>query len=180
MPPNTTYGTATTSAAGLMSAAMVTKLNGIATGATKNTVDSALSSTSTNPVQNKVVNAALEEINSNLDDLCKTRKVLFNSTITTSLTSCNLSETIENYRFIDIITTVYTSQSVATVFHKTIPVVELKNIYNETNYVSLANAFWTNTIYIDCCATKFTSNRFMASYAGTGLYSVAVTVVGIK
>lgn len=50
---------ATTSANGLMSAAMVTKLNGIATGATKITVDSALSSTSTNPVQNKVINTAL-------------------------------------------------------------------------------------------------------------------------
>ncbi|MDD6828006.1 MAG: hypothetical protein PUE12_18210 [Oscillospiraceae bacterium] len=36
-----------------------TKLSGIAAGATKVTVDSALSSTSTNPVQNKVVNSAL-------------------------------------------------------------------------------------------------------------------------
>nr|DAI29073.1 MAG TPA: Peptidase [Caudoviricetes sp.] len=39
--------------------ALLTKLNGIATGANKTTVDSALSSTSTNPVQNKVVNTAL-------------------------------------------------------------------------------------------------------------------------
>lgn len=36
-----------------------TKLEGIATGANKTTVDSALSSSSTNPVQNKVVNTAL-------------------------------------------------------------------------------------------------------------------------
>lgn len=36
-----------------------TKLDGIATGATKITVDSSLSSTSTNPVQNKVINSAL-------------------------------------------------------------------------------------------------------------------------
>ena len=36
-----------------------TKLKGIAEGATKTTVDSALSETSTNPVQNKVVNEAL-------------------------------------------------------------------------------------------------------------------------
>ena len=50
---------ATTSAAGLMSSSDKTKLNGIATGATKTTVDSALSSSSTNPVQNKVVNSAL-------------------------------------------------------------------------------------------------------------------------
>lgn len=38
---------------------LLTKLNGIATGATNVTVDSTLSSTSTNPVQNKVVNSAL-------------------------------------------------------------------------------------------------------------------------
>ena len=56
---NTTYGEATTSANGLMTSTMVSKLNGIATGANKTTVDSALSSTSTNPVQNKVINTAL-------------------------------------------------------------------------------------------------------------------------
>lgn len=56
---NTTYSAATTSAAGLMSASDKTKLNGIATGATKVTVDSSLSATSTNPVQNKVINTAL-------------------------------------------------------------------------------------------------------------------------
>lgn len=51
---------ATTSANGLMSASDKTKLNGIATGANKTTVDSALSTTSTNPVQNKVVKDALD------------------------------------------------------------------------------------------------------------------------
>ena len=51
---------ATTSAAGLMSAADKTKLDGIAAGATKITVDSELSSTSTNPVQNKAVKGALD------------------------------------------------------------------------------------------------------------------------
>ncbi len=56
---DTTYSEATTDAAGLMSAADKTKLNGIATGANKTTVDSSLSSTSTNPVQNKVINTAL-------------------------------------------------------------------------------------------------------------------------
>lgn len=52
---------ATTSANGLMSAADKTKLNGIATGATKITVDTALSSTSTNPVQNKAVKTELDK-----------------------------------------------------------------------------------------------------------------------
>lgn len=56
---DTTYAEATTSAAGLMSAADKTKLEGIETGATATTVDSALSSTSENPVQNKVINTAL-------------------------------------------------------------------------------------------------------------------------
>ena len=55
----TTYGVATTSANGLMSSSDKAKLDGIATGANKTTVDSALSSTSTNPVQNKVVYSAL-------------------------------------------------------------------------------------------------------------------------
>lgn len=72
---NTTYSDATTSAAGLMTAAMVTKLNGIATGATKTTIDSSLSSSSTNPVQNKVIytalagKAATSDIPTNLSDL---------------------------------------------------------------------------------------------------------------
>lgn len=39
--------------------ALLEKLNGIATGANKTIVDSSMSSTSTNPVQNKVVNSAL-------------------------------------------------------------------------------------------------------------------------
>lgn len=62
-----THSAATTSAAGFMTAAMVTKLNGIATGATKVVVDSALSSTSTNPVQNTVVNSAITTLTSTIN-----------------------------------------------------------------------------------------------------------------
>lgn len=51
--------TATTSANGLMSKEDKSKLDGIATEANKTIVDSALSTSSTNPVQNKVVNSAL-------------------------------------------------------------------------------------------------------------------------
>lgn len=51
--------TATQDAKGLMSSTDKTKLDGIAQGANKTTVDSALSSTSINPVQNKVINTAL-------------------------------------------------------------------------------------------------------------------------
>lgn len=58
------HNNASTSAAGFMTADMVSKLNGIATGANKTTVDSSLSSTSTNPVQNKVVNSAISTLTS--------------------------------------------------------------------------------------------------------------------
>lgn len=57
-----TPSNATASAAGLMSADDKSKLDGIATNATKVIVDSALSSTSTNPVQNKIVNTRLLDL----------------------------------------------------------------------------------------------------------------------
>ena len=50
---------ATQSANGLMSSADKTKLDGIEEGANKTVVDATLSDTSTNPVQNKVIDAAL-------------------------------------------------------------------------------------------------------------------------
>lgn len=53
--------TATQDAKGLMSANDKTKLDGIAQGANKTVVDTALSSTSTNPVQNKAIKAALDD-----------------------------------------------------------------------------------------------------------------------
>lgn len=56
---NVSANTATESVSGLMSAADKAKLNGIAEGATKIKVDTALSNTSTNPVQNKVIYSAL-------------------------------------------------------------------------------------------------------------------------
>lgn len=56
---DTTYGLASASSNGLMSPAQYSKLNGIESGANKTTVDSTLSGTSANPVQNKIVYAAL-------------------------------------------------------------------------------------------------------------------------
>jgi len=55
------HDVATTSADGFMSASDKSKLDGIATGATKVSVDSSMSSSSTNPVQNKVVNSAISK-----------------------------------------------------------------------------------------------------------------------
>lgn len=58
---------ATTSASGYMSAADKTKLDGIAAGATAVTVDSSLSSTSTNAIQNKAVYAGLSKKQDTID-----------------------------------------------------------------------------------------------------------------
>lgn len=58
--------TATTSVNGLMSAADKIKLNGISTEANKTIVDSALNATSTNPVQNKVINSEITSLNNSL------------------------------------------------------------------------------------------------------------------
>ena len=52
---------ATTSKAGVMSADDKTKLNSIESGANKTIIDSELSNTSTNPLQNKVIKAALDK-----------------------------------------------------------------------------------------------------------------------
>ena len=59
---DTTYSEAVSGgASGLMSGTDKAKLDGIAAGANKTTVDSAMSSSSANPVQNKVVDAALSK-----------------------------------------------------------------------------------------------------------------------
>ena len=42
------------------------KLNAIEAGANKTVIDSALSSTSTNPVQNKIVKTSIDEINTKI------------------------------------------------------------------------------------------------------------------
>lgn len=56
---NHTHTTATVSANGFLSKEDKSKLDGIATEANKTVIDSSLSDSSTNPVQNKVVNSAL-------------------------------------------------------------------------------------------------------------------------
>lgn len=57
---DTTYDLASDYSNGLMSSDQYTKLKGIASGANKTTVDAILSSSSVNPVQNKIVYAALQ------------------------------------------------------------------------------------------------------------------------
>lgn len=86
----TNLGVASTSGNGLMSSAMVTKLNGIATGANKTTVDSALSSTSTNPVQNKVVKAQVDSLNSAKANIGHTHGEAYSATTLRDNTFCQV------------------------------------------------------------------------------------------
>ena len=82
---NTTYSNVTTSAAGLMSTSDKSKLDGIAANANNYTlptasttalggvkVDDALSTTSTNPVQNKVINSSITSINNSINSINST------------------------------------------------------------------------------------------------------------
>lgn len=58
-PSTHTHANATSDTDGFMSSEDKEKLDGIESGANKTTVDSSLNSTSTNPVQNKIINSAL-------------------------------------------------------------------------------------------------------------------------
>ena len=77
---DTTYNNATQSAAGLMSSTDKTKLDGIAAQANKTIVDSALSDSSTNPVQNKIVTSALNN-KASLSDITVTQTLTSGSEV---------------------------------------------------------------------------------------------------
>lgn len=64
-----TIAAASTTAAGVMTKADKSKLNGIATGATKVTVDSSPSDTSNNPLSNKAIQAEFTSMQTQVDDL---------------------------------------------------------------------------------------------------------------
>lgn len=78
---------ATIDTSGLMSASDKIKLNGISEGANKTTVDDALSSTSTNPVQNKIINTKLTTMQTDIDSKVDKdgNKVLSTNDFTTTL-----------------------------------------------------------------------------------------------
>lgn len=64
-----TIAAASTTAAGVMTKADKSKLNGIATGATKVTVDSSPSDTSNNPLSNKAIQTEFASMQTQVDDL---------------------------------------------------------------------------------------------------------------
>ena len=97
---------ASTSAPGVMTSAMVTKLNGIATGATNNVVDTAMSSTSTNAVQNKVIYAYIQQqIQNAVGGISMVKSIQRGTSIIESgdssrdirITAVNVNKTMVNY-----------------------------------------------------------------------------------
>lgn len=77
---------ATETESGLMSAEDKIKLDGIQEGANKTVVDTALSSTSTNPVQNKVINTKFNTIQSNIDNKVPTSRTVNGKALTGNIT----------------------------------------------------------------------------------------------
>ena len=77
---------ATETESGLMSAEDKIKLDGIEDGANKTIIDAALSSTSTNPVQNKVINTKFNTIQSNIDNKVSTSRTVNGKALTGNIT----------------------------------------------------------------------------------------------
>ena len=77
---------ATETESGLMSAEDKIKLDGIEDGANKTIIDAALSSTSTNPVQNKVINTKFNIIQSNIDSKVPTSRTVNGKALTGNIT----------------------------------------------------------------------------------------------
>lgn len=76
---NTEYNAATTSANGLMSSADKTKLNGIATNATRVIVDDDFSTTSGNAIKNSVVTTSINNVKTKVDKLGTSLSTLQNT-----------------------------------------------------------------------------------------------------
>lgn len=83
---------ASTTENGLMTTSYVSKLNSISEGANKTVTDGALSSTSTNPIQTKVVNAAIEDLQSKITSGDAESATLANTMLSSiELTSAGIS-----------------------------------------------------------------------------------------
>jgi len=135
---------ATTSANGFMSSTDKSKLDGIATGANKTTVDTALNSTSTNPVQNKVINSALDGKASSThshDEATTSAKGFMSASDKTKLNALPTLATLENtYAKKSDITSAYKAKGNS----ETIPTlanVSIGDVYNITVEFTTTNDF---------------------------------------
>ena len=107
-----------------------TKLDGIATGATKITVDTTLSASSTNPVQNKAVNTAIINIKNDL---------------------INYYKKTETYSKTEIDTKISLIPKFSIKVVKTLPTTDISatTVYLKTSKTSLAGNLYDEYIYVD-------------------------------
>ena len=162
---DTTYSAATINTAGLMSAADKIKLNGIATGATKTTVDSALSSTSTNPVQNNVINAALYNLNTLIGDKAVSEQI--SDAVDNTITGLSVSGQTITYTKSDGSTGTITTQDTNTT-------------YSAGTGLSLSGTTFTNTgvtsvTMVGPAATVTHGDGTTATYKLNGIASTSST-----
>ena len=106
-----------------------TKLDGIAAGATKITVDTTLSASSTNPVQNKAVNTAIINIKNDLINYYKKTETYSKTEIDTKISS------IPKFSIKVVKTLPTTDISATTVYLKTSETSLAGNLYDEYIYV---------------------------------------------
>lgn len=104
---DTTYNLASQNEAGLMSIADKTKLDNIAAEANKTIVDATLNSTSVNPVQNKVINTAISNLQTEINNKADFNSV--NQEIESLDNSLNEIRDTFNERIIDIENSAVTS-----------------------------------------------------------------------
>lgn len=146
---DTTYSDATQSSHGLMTADDKTKLDGIAAGANKTTVDNALSSSSTNPVQNKVINTALGN---------KVDKVSGKGLSTNDYTTDekNKLSGIASGAEVNVQSDWSVTSTTSDAFIKNKPTIPSKTsqLTNDSNYVSDANYVHTDSNYTAAEKTK--------------------------
>jgi len=149
-----------------------TKLSGIATGATKNTIDTAMSDTSTNGVQNKVIKAYADNINTTLTSSI--------STINTKLNG------IETGAEVNVIESVKVNGTALTVTSKSVDVTvptKTSDLTNDSDYqtstqvtTSIENAVPTKTSELTNDSDYQTSTQ--ATNAINATVSSAVTYKG--
>ena len=135
-----------------------TKLDGIATGATKITVDTTLSASSTNPVQNKAVNTAIINIKNDLINYYKKTETYSKTEIDTKISL------IPKFSIKVVKTLPTTDISATTVYLKTSKTSLAGNLYDEYIYVdSKWELLGTQTVDLSGYVTTSSMNTALAN-----------------
>lgn len=135
-----------------------TKLDGIAIGATKITIDTTLSASSTNPVQNKAVNTAITNIKNDLINYYKKTETYSKTEIDTKISS------IPKFSIKVVKTLPTTDISATTVYLKTSETSLAGNLYDEYIYVdSKWELLGSQTVNLSGYVTTSSMNTALAN-----------------